>query len=96
MLKMSLGVSRVNKLTGNKAVGNLLCKLVSLGNGALHTFGSVRKYKLGTVCLHKLTALNRHGFGHNDDDAIALCSGHCGKTDAGVARGGLDNYRSFF
>ena len=38
-----------------------------------------------------MTALDAHGLGHDDDDAIAPCRRHGGKTDAGVAGRRLDD-----
>ena len=88
---MSRGIRRVYELSGNKCVRNLLCKLVGFGDRALHSLGSVREHKLCAVCLHELAALNRHGFGHDDDDPVPARRGDRRKTDSRVAACRLDD-----
>ncbi len=91
---MSGRVGRVDKLAGNKAVGNLLGKLLRLGNGPGHALGSFGEHQLGPVGLHQLAALHAHGLRHDDDDPIAPGGGYGGQPNAGVARGGLDHHRT--
>ena len=90
-LVMGLRVGGVHKLAGNKAVGDLLGQLVSLGDSALHALGAFSQNQLGTVSLHQLAALHAHGFGHDNDDLIAAGSCHAGQADAGVAGGRLND-----
>ena len=85
------GIGGVHKLAGNEAVRNFLCQLLSLGDGTLHTLGTFRQYQLRAVGLHELAALHAHGFGHDDDDAIAPGGGDGSQTDAGVAGGGFND-----
>ena len=91
---VGIGVGRVHKLAGHKAVGDLLGQLVRLGNGALHALGAVRQHQLGAVGLHQLAAFHAHRLRHDDDDAVAAGSRHAGQTDAGVAGGRLNNDRA--
>ena len=58
---------------------DFLCRLVGLGDGALC------QHQLCAVGLHDLAALHAHGFGHDDDDAVAPGGSHGGQADAGVA-----------
>ena len=88
---MNGGVSGVYKLTGNEAVRDLLGQLVSLGDGTLHALGTIGEHQLRAIGLHQLTALHAHGFGHDDDDAIAPGGGYGGQADTGVAGGGLND-----
>ena len=88
---MGIGVGRVYKLAGHKAVGDLLRQLVGLGNGALHALGTVGQHQLGAIGLHQLAALDAHRLGHDDDDAVAAGGGDGRQTDTGVAGGRLDD-----
>ena len=88
---MGFGVCRVGELAGNEAVGDLLCQLLRLGDSALHALCAFREHQLRAIGFHQLAALNGHGLGHDDDDAVASRGGHSGKADSGVAGGGLDN-----
>ena len=65
--------------------------VLGLGDGALHALCAFGEHQLGAVGLHKLAALDAHRLGHDDDDAIAPRRRDGGKTDAGVAGGGLDD-----
>ena len=91
---MRLGVSRIDKLTGNEAVRDFFRKLVRLCDGALHAFCALGENQFGTVGFHQLSALDRHRFGHHNNDPVASCGGNGGKTDARIARGRLDNHRT--
>ena len=93
---MRLRICGVYKLTGNEAARNLTRQLLRLGDGTFHALCAIGEDELGTVCLHYLTALDRHCFGHNDDDTIASCRGNGGKTYACISRGRLDDYGAFF
>ena len=88
---MSLRVCGVHKLAGNEAVGDLLCKFISLCDGALHALCALGEHKLCAVCLHKLAAFNAHGLGHYYDYTVASCGCNGSKADAGVAAGGLND-----
>ena len=93
-LKMGLGVGGIYELTGNKAVWDLPCQLIGLGNGALHALGAFGENQLRAVGFHDLTALHAHGFRHDDDDPVAPGGGYGGQTDTGVAAGGLNDDRT--
>ena len=88
---MRFRVCGVNKLAGDEAVGDLLCKLIGLRDGALHALCTLGEHKLCAVCLHKLATLNAHGLGHYYDYAIASCRSYGCKTDAGIAAGRLND-----
>ena len=89
---MHLGVSGVNELTGDKAVGDLLCKLISLCNSALHALCALGKNDLCTVSLKDISALNAHCLRHCENGSVALGSCDCGKADTCVAGSRLDDY----
>ena len=91
---MRLGVGRVDELTGDEGVRDLLCQLIGLGNGTLHALGTLAQDQLCAVSLHQLAALHAHGLRHDDDDAVALGRRHSGQTDAGVAGGRLNDDRT--
>ena len=86
--KLNKDTTIIEPTSGNKAVGDLLGQLVSLGDSALHALGAFSQNQLGTVSLHQLAALHAHGFGHDNDDLIAAGSCHAGQADAGVGTGG--------
>ena len=88
-----LRVRGIDKLPGDKAVRRLRGDLLGLGNGTLHALCTIGEDKLRAVGLHQLAALNAHGLGHDDDNAVAARGGNRGKADAGIAGGGLDDNR---
>ena len=88
-------VGGVYKLPRNKATRNFSGKLVRLCNGALHSLSALSQHQLGAVCLHYLTTLDRHGFGHDNDYAVSARGGNRSKPNTGISGGRLDNYRSF-
>ena len=85
------GVGRVDELAGDKGLGQFFRQFLGLGDGALHALGAFGENQLGTVGAHELTPLDAHRLGHDDDDAIAPRRRNRGKTDSGVAGGGLDD-----
>ena len=89
---MGGGVGRVHELTSQPTAGDLLSKSFCLGDGPLHALASFRQHHLGAVGLHDLAALDTHGFRHDDDGTVASGGGNGGKTDAGIAGGGLNDY----
>ena len=91
---MGGGIGRVDKLAGDKAVGDLLCQLLRLGDGPLHPLDPFGEYQLRAVGLHQLAALHAHGLRHGDDDAVTPGRRHGGQADPGVAGGGLDDDRA--
>ena len=85
------GVRGVDELAGDEAVRDLGGELIRLGDRALHALRALGEHELGAVRLHELAALDGHGLGHDDDDAIAARRRDRRQTDAGVAAGGLDD-----
>ena len=90
---MGFRVGRVHKLAWDKAVRDPGRKLFGLCNGALHAPGAFCEHKLRAVGLHQLSALHRHGFRHNNDDAVTSCRGHGCKANPGIAACRLDDHR---
>ena len=73
-------------------------KVVTLGemlagtlDGAGHAALARGQFEAGAVGQHQATALQRHGFGHHQDQLVALDGGHHRQTHAGIARGRLDD-----
>ena len=90
------GVRGVYKLAGDKGIRDFLCQFIGFRDGALHPLGALGEDQLGSVGLHELAALDAHGFGHDNDDAVASCSRHGCKPDAGVAGSRLDDDGALF
>ena len=88
---MDGGVRRVGELAGDERVRNLLGQLGRASDGALHALAAVGEHQLSAVGLHKVATLDRHGFRHGDDDAVAAGGGQRAQADAGVAGGRLDD-----
>ena len=89
---MNGGVRGVDELAGDEGVLDFGMQFVGLGDRSLHALRSVGQHEFGPVGLHEVAALDRHGFGHGDDDAVPGCGGDSRKADSGVARGGLDEH----
>ena len=85
------GVRRIDKLSRDKAVRDLLRQLLRLRDGALHALCPLREDKLGAVGLQDVAALHAHGLRHGEDNAVALGGRDGGQADAGVAGGRLDD-----
>ena len=64
--------------------------LVGLGDGALHAVGAGGEHEFGAEGAEQHAAFDAHGFGHGEDELVALGGGDEGQRDAGVAAGGLD------
>ena len=93
-LAVCLRICRIDKLSRDKAVRDLLRQLIRLGDGTLHSLGAFRQHQLRAICLHQLTALDAHRLRHDDDDAVSARGGDGCQTDTGVARGRLDDDRT--
>ena len=93
---MYLRVGRVLELSWDKASRNLFGKLFCLGNGSLHSLGSICQNYLCAVCFQNVSSLNTHGLRHGKDRLIALgCCDSC-KSDSRVTGCGLDNGCAWF
>ncbi len=88
---MGGGIGRILKLSGNKASRCGSGQLIGLFDGAGHALVAGGQNNLGTVGLEQIAALQAHGFGHSQDDAIAAGGGQGSQTDAGVAAGGFND-----
>ena len=84
-------VCRVDELTRDKAVRGLLRKLICLRDRAGHTLCALGQNQLRAVGLEHIAALDGHGLGHGEDDAVAAGRRDSRQTDAGVAGGRLDD-----
>ena len=80
----------------------LLCKIgvrgaggdpLGLGNRAAHSFGAGSQHQLRAVAAQQQAALDRHGFRHGQDAAVAFGRADKCQADAGVAGSRLDNHR---
>ena len=87
---VDLGIGRVLELLRDDGAGDLGLQLLGLGDGALHALRAGREDELGAEEGQHLAALDRHGFRHDEDQAVAARGGHEGEGDAGIARGRLD------
>jgi hypothetical protein len=88
---VDLDVCRVLELLrdpGTRVRGRQLLRAL---DRPLHPALARRELEGGAVGLHQPPALDRHGVRHDQDQPVALHGSHHGKTDAGVARGGLDD-----
>ena len=61
------------------------------GDGAFHALAALGEHQLRAVGLEDIAALDAHGLGHGEDDAVALGGGDGRKADAGIAGGGLND-----
>ena len=84
-------VCRVDELTRDKAVRGLLRKLICLRDRTGHTLCALGQNQLRAVSLEHIAALDGHGLGHGEDDAVAASRRDSRQTDAGVAGGRLDD-----
>ena len=67
-------VCRVDELTRDKAVRGLLRKLICLRDRAGHTLCALGQNQLRAVSLEHIAALDGHGLGHGEDDAVAAAA----------------------
>ena len=88
-------VRRIDKLSRNKAVGNLRRQLIRLGDCALHALRALAQHQLRAIRLHQLAAFDAHGFRHDDDDAVASRRRNGRQTDARVAGCRFDDDAAF-
>ena len=86
-------VGRVGELRRDERIGIFVRKLLRLCDCALHAVCARREHELGTIGAHELAALDRHGVGHHNDNAVASRGGDGSKANAGVATRWLDDDR---
>jgi len=84
------GVGRIRELVGEKPAVPFgqLARLRHRAGGAR---GGGSQDHPGTIGAHQLAALDREGFGHHRDEAIAARRGHHRQRHAGIAGSGLDD-----
>ena len=92
-LPVGFGVGGVDKLSSDKAVGNLLGQCFRLVNGPLHPLGPRGEHQLRAIGGHQLPPLQAHAVGHDNDEPVAPGCRHRRQADAGVAAGGLNDHR---
>ena len=90
---MDCRIGGVVELRQDEAVRRLAKKFICLGNCALHPVGAGGQHDLRAKCEQQYAALQAHGLGHGEDEAIALDGRDECETDARVAAGGLDQRR---
>ena len=66
-------------------------QLLGTRHGAGHALRPGGEHHLGSVGADKPPALDAHGVGHGDDEAVAFGRAHHGEADAGIARGRFDD-----
>ena len=86
------GVGRIFKLLRYKAARVLLLQFLCALDGSLHALGAWCQHQFGTESLEQVAALQTHGFGHGENEAVALYRCHPRQSDAGIATGRLDNH----
>jgi hypothetical protein len=84
-------VGRIVELTGHPRAGSLLDDFKCAGDGALHALFARGQVEARAIGKHQAPPLERHRFGHDEDELVALDRSNHGQTDAGVARGRLDD-----
>ena len=60
-VKVCQRICGVNKLSGDKCVRYFLGKLLGLCYCTFHSFCTLCKHKLGSICLKQISSLNAHG-----------------------------------
>ena len=86
-------VCRIRELPRNVASRNLLCKLIRLRNGTLHSFRAFCQDNLRSISLQDISSLDTHRLRHGEDDSVPLCRCDRSQPDPGIAGGRLDDDR---
>ena len=73
---MFLGVSWVDELPRDKAVGDLTRQFFGFGDRALHAFGAFGEHQFRTVSFENIATFHAHGLRHGENQAVATRSGH--------------------
>ena len=89
--RMHSDVGRVFKLLWNPGAACLCAQFFGAFNGALHALFLGRQVKLRAIGQHQAAPLDAHAVGHHQNDFVALDGRHQRQTDAGVARGRLND-----
>ena len=84
-------IGRVFKLLRHPRAGGGVHQFLGTGDGALHAFFARRQIECCAIGQHQTTALDTHAVGHDQNQFVAFDRGHHGQTDAGIARGGLND-----
>src|SRR5208337_100116 len=87
---VNLRIGRVLELLRNHSVRRLRNEFLSSGNGPFHPERRRSEHKLRAEQRQHLAALDRHGFGHHEDQAVAMRGRHKSERNARIARGRLD------
>ena len=90
-LAMDFRIGRIFKLLGNPGIGRFLGQLLGAGNGAFHAFGAGRQNQLRAEHRQQRAALQRHRFGHRQNQFVTFGRRDERQRDAGVAAGRLDD-----
>ena len=93
---MPFGVGLILKLLQYNSPRDGRPKLLCYFYGSLHAVFSRRKFHLRAVCLHQVSSLNAHCFGHGKYELIALNGSHKCQTHTRIAASRFDNGCSGF
>ena len=87
---MHIGIGLVLELPRTEpAIGGR--QFVHLADHPRRAFRRRREHHLGAEEAHQAAPFDRKGFGHDDDERIALLRADHGEADAGIAAGRLDH-----
>ena len=88
-LAMNFRIGGVFELLRNDGARRRRRNLIRLGDGALHALRRRRQHEFGAEQGQHLAPLDRHGFGHHEDELIAARGGDKGQREPRVAGGRL-------
>ena len=87
-------VGRIDKLSRYECIRDLLGQLFCLGNRTLHSFSSIRQYKLSTISLQNISSLYTHRLRHGQDNTISFCRCDRSQANTCITRSRFDNHRT--
>ena len=93
---MDLGIGRVFELLRHNGARNFIHQLLGPGDRAAHALFSAGQFQTRAQQRQHLAPLDRHAFGHDQNQLVALGCGHEGQRNAGIATGRLDDGGAFF
>ena len=93
---MNLRICRVGELRRNKAVRDLFCQFLCLGDRTTHALCALCQHQLCAVCLHQIAALYAHGLRHCDNQTITSGSRNGSQTNSGITAGRFDDNAARF
>ena len=92
-LEVDLGVGGIVELARHEVLGRIAVgDLLGLGDGAGHALGGLGEDQFSAENGHHPATLDRHRFGHREDQLVATGCSRESQGDAGVAGGGLNDH----